>query len=113
MPKKGYLSKPVSKTNEEEKHCFFLVSALAIYTNEAEELKQRHLNVLLETETPNLPKASIDSMQRSVMQRLKAENDIDPHQFKDIVILNVNLLGVMPPNIFHGIDDTDQAPQIN
>lgn len=90
---------------DENSSFFFMAAALCIYgkvENDVETIRQRHINVLLEADTPQLRKADLNTMHRSAMQRLNAENGVTPDQIKDIVILNISLLGAMPPELFHG-----------
>lgn len=79
---------------------FFSVAGLLTYVKE-ELPKQRHLNILLELDAPQLTKASLNNVYRAALQRLKAENDVDAEHVKDFVILNVSLLGHMLPTEFH------------
>jgi len=81
---------------------FHLVSVLAYYKRE-EVLKERHLNVLLETPyPPNLTKDSLSQIQHQAIARLGAENGVEVPDIQDIVILNISVLGVMDPATFRG-----------
>ena len=79
---------------------YFIVSALVIYERDGEN-KQRPLNVLTEMDQPNITKADLGSIQRTVTQRINSENGVTPDQVKDVVILNICLLGLMDPKVFH------------
>lgn len=92
-------------TPQETNAYFFLVAALVIYEKDGAQ-KQRHLNVLAEMDQPNVTKQCLADIQRSVLQRLNAENNVTPDMVRDIVLLNISLLGLMPPNTFH---DTPEA----
>ena len=81
--------------------CYFIVSALAIYDKD-EAIKQRSLNVLVETEHANITKQGLADIQTKVMQRLQAENNVSPDQLRDIVIQNISMLGMMSAEQFHG-----------
>lgn len=86
---------------------FHLVSVLAYYKRE-EALKERHLNVLLETPyPPNLTKDSLSQIQRQAIARLAAENSVEVTDIQDIVILNISVLGVMDPATFQGAQATE------
>lgn len=85
----------------EEKTCHFMATALAFYEKE-EAIKQRHVNIHLETDSPNLTKEGLAAIQRGVVGRLQAENDVKLEDVKDIVIMNIVLLGVMSAAQFHG-----------
>jgi hypothetical protein len=86
--------------------CHFMAAVVAFYERD-KSVKERHMNVLLETPSANLTKDHLGQIQRSALTRLHAENNVDPKTVQDVVILNVCLLGVMPAHVFHG---TEAAP---
>jgi len=90
--------------------CFFMASALAIYEREG-ALKQRHLNVLLQSDTPQLTRKDLGTMNRTVLQRLQAENEVSPDMVKDVVFMSISPLGMMPPSVFHGEPDPSEPPR--
>ena len=100
MPSKAKRS---VKANKSVHPIYFMTAVLAVYERD-EAMKQRHLNVLLEAATPNLTKAHLAQIQKSAMARLHAENNVDPNSVKDVVILNISLLGQMTEEAFHGSD---------
>lgn len=79
--------------------CFFMIAAHAVFNHET--LTERTLNVLIETSSAHITKSDLAQIHQSVMRRLKAENGVSPEQIEEIVILSLNLLGVMPPEVFH------------
>jgi hypothetical protein len=85
----------------EQTACFFMVAVLALYEREG-SMKERHLNVLIETASPNLTRTTLGDIQKAAFRRINTENGITPDNVKDMVILNINMLGVMPPSLFHG-----------
>ncbi len=90
--------------------CYFILAARAIYMRPIDGgdpvQKTRDLNVMLETTHPNITKADLGEMHHAVLQRLRTENHIEPSDVRDVVFLSVNLLGVMPPETFHGPAET-------
>lgn len=90
--------------NQKPQSCFFIVAALAIYEKDGAP-KQRTLNVLAETQHINITKKGLADIQQTVMQRLSAENAVQPDQIKDIVIMGISLLGVMSSEVFHGASE--------
>lgn len=88
---------------------FYMAAALAIYERDGTQ-KQRHLNVLIQTDNLNLTKADLGTMNRTVLQRLQTENNVSPDMVRDVVFLGISLLGAMPPETFHGSDLTQQRP---
>lgn len=88
---------------------FFMVALLATYKR-SDVIKQRHMNVMLELDDPNITKRQLTQVHQSTMTRLKAENDVTPDQVVDIVFLSINLLGQMTRAEFYDtggkLDDT-------
>lgn len=80
---------------------FHLISALVMYERDGLP-KQRHLNVLAETDVPELNKADLGAIQRTVMQRINLENNVSPEMIQDVVMLNISMLGRMTSEEFHG-----------
>lgn len=99
-----------AKSQEADVACFFMASALAIYERD-DEIKQRNLNVLLQSSTPSITKDDLQTLNRTVMQRLNAESDVQPDQIKDVIFMSISFLGAMPPEEFHGqsADKVDEA----
>lgn len=98
-PKKTLARRPVAPAATTA--CFFMAAVLAIYEKEGAQ-KQRHLNVLIETDMVDITKEALGGIQRGAMQRMAAENAVTPEQIKDIVILGITFLGRMDPEVFHG-----------
>jgi len=97
-------AKKSKETQSNPGNCYFIATALCIYVKEDDgetAIKQRHLNVLLESDTAAITKSQLNTLHRSAMQRLNAENGVTPDQIKDIVIMNVSYLGQMLPEQFH------------
>lgn len=78
-----------------------MVAALAIYDDAEGNLKQRHVNVMLETANVNIKRRDLDQINHGVISRLKAENNVDPDKLKDIVILSVNRLAFISSKDFY------------
>ena len=81
--------------------CYYLVAAKAIYEREG-TVRQRSLNVLVESVTPHITRKGLSAINQSVFRRVEAENAVTADQVKDIVILNIVPLGMMTPEEFHG-----------
>lgn len=88
------------------KPIFFMVAVMAIYQRD-EDIRQRHMNVLLEAATPNLTKAHLSQVQKSAMARLHAENNVPPGDVKDVVILSISVLGQMTQEQFEAEPEKD------
>jgi hypothetical protein len=88
---------------EQQQKIFFTVACLITYLRE-EAPKQRHLNILLELEDPNITSKVMQNVHRAALERLKKENDVPPEQVRDFVILGISLLGQMTPEEFHAKD---------
>lgn len=76
------------------KKVYHLVTVKMVYSKE-EAIRERTINVLLETPTMDLGKRHLSQIQKAGMQRIKAENDVDPDMVKDAVILNISTMGYM------------------
>lgn len=99
-PRHKYIKPAAQKPNIS----YFMVAILAIYER-GEIVKQRHLNVMIELPSPQITKANLSDIQRSAIARLHAENNVEVSAVRDIVILNISMLGVMPAEAFHGQQD--------
>jgi len=90
---------------------YYMAAALAIYERD-EQIKQRHLNVLLESEVPQITRNTLQVLNRQVLDRLNQENEVTPDMVKDVVFLNINMLGRMSPEDFHGspVDESTEKP---
>ena len=92
-----------------QKSFFFLVAMLVYYNRDDNSgPKQRHLNTLVESHSPNISKAVLGDMQRLAMKRIHAEHAVEPDQILDIVIINISHLAHMSSDEFHG--DTVSPP---
>lgn len=85
----------------EEKLCQFMAVVLAFY-DKGDGIKQRHMNIHMEVDSPNITQEALATIQRAAVARLQVENDVELAQIKDCVILNIVLLGLMTPTQFHG-----------
>lgn len=102
----------IPSPKKQSQSCFYMVSAVVMYERDG-ELKQRTLNVLAETDFPRIEKANLSAINQAIVRRVHAENNVNPEQVKDVVLLNMFLLGQMTPEEFHGhpISPLDAAPQ--
>ena len=85
-----------------QKVAFFMGTVLAIYVDAEENQKQRHINVLVESESVSISRKDLDTLSKGAMSRLEAENSISPNQIKDIVFLGIAPLGLMTKEEFYG-----------
>lgn len=98
-----------NQTKELEKSFFHLVAALVIYKKDDSQ-KQRHMNIMLETQVPHVLGTDLNQVNLGAVQRITAENDVDSDDVLDIVILNVSLLAHTDRNSFYGIEK-EPAPE--
>lgn len=82
---------------------FHLVAATAIY-DQGGVIKQRTVNIMLQTETPNIVRSDLDAVNQGVLGRVNAENNVQANELKDIVILNICRLAAMPAGDFYGTE---------
>lgn len=88
-PKTNKVSSKVADAPQGEvKEYFHLVAAQAIYSKD-DQLKQRTVNIMLITASPNILRDDLDKANQGVMARLNKENDVTPDQLRDIVLLNI------------------------
>jgi hypothetical protein len=81
------------------KKVYHLATLKMVYLKE-ETVKERTINILMETETMDIGKRHLSQMQKAGMQRIKTENDVDPDMVKDAVILNISTMGYMTSEEF-------------
>lgn len=94
----------MTKTDTPKSTCHFLAAAVAFYEREG-SMRERHLNVLLETNNAEINKSDLGEITTGAMQRVITENGVAPTDIKDVVILNISMLGIMPSAVFHGTTD--------
>lgn len=80
---------------------FYMCTLMVLFVKE-EQQKQRHMNILLEMESPNITRKDLTSISQNAMARLNTESGIAPDQVKDVIVLAANHLGYMTPAEFHG-----------
>lgn len=95
------LASRVNSVSADPLVCFFIVTVLVVYERD-EQPKQRTMNVMMEAQNPNLDKSALAQIQQAAMSRIHAENNVTPDQVKDVVIMNISLLGQMTQEQFHG-----------
>ena len=92
---------PTPKKTAPKLEHFHLVTALAMYKRD-DAVKQRHVNILLETASPNIMRADLEQINQGVLSRISTENNVQPEDLQDIVILNISRLAVSEPSEFYG-----------
>lgn len=97
------------KTLSKNKRVFHICSMLTFFEQDG-QLRQRHINVLLETSDGNITKQHLNQINSSGVARLAAENDIPEQNIKDLVILNISVLGQMTPEVFSGEPAQTHSP---
>lgn len=90
---------------------FHMAAALAIYESDG-QMKQRHVNVMMETVSANISRHDLDQINQGVIARIVAENGIDPKNMKDIVILTISRLAVCTRQEFYQFTD-DELSQLS
>lgn len=83
-------------------HHFAIVAAKAVFAK-GDEIKHRDLNVMLETDNAWITRSDMDQVNMGVLGRLQAENGVQADDLKDIVILGISRLGMMPRHVFYGM----------
>lgn len=91
---KSPIRTPVPAATSETKQVYHLVTLKMVYLKE-DIIRERTVNVLMETPTLDLAKRHLLEIQKAGMQRIKAENNVDPDMVKDAVILNISTMGYM------------------
>lgn len=89
-------------------HFFNLVAAMAVFTKDG-EAKTRFVNIMLETDSPNIRRPDLDQANHGILSRLVTENGIEADDLQDIVILGITRLGHMPQPTFYGISAEELA----
>ena len=93
---------PTPPNEEGQLKIFFTIAGLITYERD-EKIKQRHLNVLLEQDSPNMTQATLKNVYKAALDRVQKENQVSPDMVKDFVILGVSLLGQMTREEFHDV----------
>lgn len=98
----------MAKKPKETMTHFMMAAVQAIYIKEDQQ-RQRHMNVLIDSPDGVITRSHLKQLQEAAMTRLKAENDVEPGQVKDVVIMSISNLGFMAPSVFHGTPETLNA----
>lgn len=85
-------AKMEAQANAPQKFFYYMACMLMFYTKDEKQC-QRHINVLIEAEGIDLTQKHLAQMQRTALARIKTENNVDPEQVQDAVILNMSPLG--------------------
>tara|TARA_R110000850_G_scaffold233967_1_gene358804 strand:- start:9213 stop:9536 length:324 start_codon:yes stop_codon:yes gene_type:complete len=91
--------------------CFYLATLMVHYKDQEGQLKVRYMNSLLESPKPQLLKSDIGVMHQSALARLAEESGIDPSSVVDTVVMNLSMLAITTPEIFHGTVAEDNLPE--
>ena len=89
-------------------HFFHLVAANTVF-EKGGIIKTRQLNLLLETDGPNIRQPDLTQANMGILSRLMSENDIQETDLKDIIILGISRLGHMPREVFYNIPAEELA----
>jgi len=81
------------------KKVYHLATLKMVYLKD-EAVKERTINILMETPTMDIGKRHLSQMQKAGMQRINAENGVDPDMVKDAIILSICTMGYMTPEEF-------------
>lgn len=99
---------------EQEQNRAFFIAAVEVHYRRGEDVKQRKMNVLLESASAQLLKSDLAVLNQSALQRLNAESGIAPSDVLDTIIMHVSLMAITTPTLFHGTvaneEPTEQAP---
>lgn len=91
-------------------YAFYIAACLVTFVRDEDEgPKQKHMNVLMQTDSANVTKHDLNMLNRMVMQRMNIEAGVTPDQIKDCIFLNITMLGIMTEQEFHGKDYQDPA----
>lgn len=83
---------------------YFLIAVLVFYRNAEGAQKERHLNLVMSTNSDALTKQELARIQHGAAARLHAENGIEQDALLDVVTLNIMPLGFMTEEEFQGVD---------
>lgn len=86
----------------------FLGVVNVIYMRE-DAPKQRTVNVLVNVDNPNLSKQTLQGINEAAVRRVAIENGVTAEDIRDVVILNIVLLGCMPDDVFHQMPPVESA----
>jgi hypothetical protein len=84
---------------------YIMATVQAAFRDKDGNAQARTLNALLETESPNINREMLDTINEGVLRRLKNENGVDPNSVFDIVFINICPLGLMTHKMFHGEEE--------
>ena len=85
---------------------FYMVAVLMSFTR-GEQVRQRHMNLVLELDTKIVTMSSIDQVKQGATQRLHQEALEPIDEIKDLVFLGFSYLGVMKPKVFYDLEQTE------
>lgn len=83
---------------------YFLIAVLVFYRNDKDAQKERHLNLVMSTNSDALTKQELARIQHGAADRLLTENGIEREAILDVVTLGIMPLGFMTEEEFQGVD---------
>ncbi len=89
-----------SVTSTEPRRIYHMSALLVIY-NKDDAQRQRHMNIIFETETMNVTQAHLAKVQQAAMARISAENGVEIENILDMIFLSTSILGAMTAEEFH------------
>jgi hypothetical protein len=96
------VKKPITKTPAAaEPTMFFSMAALMLSYNKDGVVKQRTLNILIESAVPHILKQTLSEIQAGAVKRLCQENSVEPGDVFDIAILSIAPLANITKASFH------------
>jgi hypothetical protein len=95
-------------------HSIYWLATCTVYYRVNTDLKNRKVNVLISTITPNITESVIGNIQVAAQKQVVDFNKMPKAgKIADIIIDNLSMLGVMPKDAFHDLPRQSQPAPAN
>lgn len=89
-------------TEPEQPMFFFMIAAQVSFIKDNAP-RQRYMNIMLELGDPAITKQVLNHAHHTALSRMHNESEVPAEDVKDVVFLNISLLGHMTPTEFHHV----------
>ena len=99
-----------SEAPPEDQHVYYIATVKVVFMRK-DKPRERTVNVLLDLVVPYISQATLNDVNRAAVGRVMSENEVPGDQIREVVIMNISLLGLMTPSTFK--NDPHQTVYMN
>ena len=106
----GLVDSDSSEAPPEDQHVYYIATVKVVFMRK-DKPRERTVNVLLDLVVPYISQATLNDVNRAAVGRVMSENEVPGDQIREVVIMNISLLGLMTPSTFK--NDPHQTVSMN